>query len=311
MTSGLASARLLADGARLLVRRERLRRMAGVILDPGDAVEAFRHGRAVGGVLGVRSGQAARGGRAPACRTPAPRSTRRSPPADRRRRSGSAPALQLGRGVGIRLGRQGQTQLQPALERRQRLGLRADLGRQLADVVIRLPEGRARAAVGLTLEQVFEPLIEVGRAAEQLGSQAVELLLLEQQVLADPAVERLDRLQRQIEASPLSCVGEQEVAVGVAGALIGLGQVEVGRLERCVGAGLDERARRRARRSKPARSRRSRPPSSAAAASTAAPAPGAARARPTPARRPASARRLRPGPGPMDIGPPDAGPSPS
>ena len=35
--------------------------------------------------------------------------------------------------------------------------------------------------VGLAREQVFEPAIEVGRAAEQLGPQPVELLLLEHQ----------------------------------------------------------------------------------------------------------------------------------
>ena len=147
---GVGVGQPLADGPRLLVRGERLGRVAGVVLDPGDPVQALRHGRAVAASSGSDRTRGSRSSRACSIRRqrPGELSGRLLQVADRDQ---ALARLQLRRGVGTRLGRQGQPQLEAALERRERLGLRADPGRQLADVVVRLPERRARTAIGLLL----------------------------------------------------------------------------------------------------------------------------------------------------------------
>ena len=81
--------------------------------------------------------------------------------------------------------------------------------------MVRLPERRARAAVSLSFQQVFQAVVEGRCAAEQLGSQTIEMLLLEQDILTDSAVKRLDGLERQVEPSALPLVGKLQVAVGV------------------------------------------------------------------------------------------------
>ena len=81
----------------------------------------------------------------------------------------------------------------------ERRGLVADLRRQLAELEVRIAHRHARGAVGLILEQAFELAVEVGRALQQLVAQRLELLGLEHQVVADLAVEQLDRLHRQVE----------------------------------------------------------------------------------------------------------------
>ena len=235
---GMGLGQVLEDGPRPLVRGERVRGATRVVLDPGDPVEAFRHRRAVRRLVGLRSGEGFQQLAGPLVggQRQAELAGRLFQVADGDQ---ALPRVPLGRGVRPQLGRQGHPQLQAPPQRRQRLGLRADLGRQLADVVVRLPQRRARVPVGLALEHVLQPLIEVARAAEQPGPQAVELLLLQQELLADPAVERLDGLERQVESGPLARVGEPEVVVGDAGIPVGQLQLEVGRDEGGIGAGLD------------------------------------------------------------------------
>ena len=104
-------------------------------------------------------------------------------------------------GLDVGVGHRGQlpTDRQPLLVSLQRRDLVADLRGQIAELEVGIPHRHARGPVGLILEQAFELAVEVGRALEQLVAQGLELVGLEHQVVADLAVEQLDRLHRQVE----------------------------------------------------------------------------------------------------------------
>ena len=177
------------------MRSERLGRVAGVVLYPPDAVQALRHRRPERASSGL-PGPGARAGLA-AYTTPVPRRFA-GRFLDVAHRDQARARLQLVVATGARLGGQRQAQLEPSPQGGQRLGLRADPGRQLANVVVCLPQCRAND--GRPLRKQVSRRGRSSSRPQQLGSQTVELLLLEQQILADPAVKCLDRLQRKIEA---------------------------------------------------------------------------------------------------------------
>ena len=87
------------------------------------------------------------------------------------------------------------------------------------------------------LQEFFEPSVEVGRPAEQLAPELAELLLLQQQIFADLAVEQLDRVHGQVEPLALADVGGLELGVGPGDVLVGLPQLGVGLDDPLVGGG--------------------------------------------------------------------------
>ena len=100
--------------------------------------------------------------------------------------------------AGPRLGRQRLARRQHRPVRRQGVLLAADLGRQVGQLEVGLRQGPPRSDVGLLAEQGPELAVEVGRRFQEPVAQVLELLLLEQEVLADSGVERLDRVDGQL-----------------------------------------------------------------------------------------------------------------
>ena len=103
-------------------------------------------------------------------------------------------------GVGPRLGRQRLPRRQHRPVRRQRVLLAADLAGQLGQLEVRLRQRPPRGEVGLLAEQGAELAVEVRGRFQEPVAQLLELVLLEQEVLADAGVERLDRLDGQVVA---------------------------------------------------------------------------------------------------------------
>ena len=142
-----------------------------------------------------------------------------------------------------RLRRQRQAQLQSAFEHRQRLGLRADLGCQLTDIVISLPERGPRFPVSLYFEQFLQPLIKGGRPVEQLGSQAVKLSSLSSKFSLTWPWKVLMASSASANRARSRSLAASEGPVGPLDLLNREGQVEVGRPELGVGIGLDDEHR--------------------------------------------------------------------
>ena len=69
-----------------------------------------------------------------------------------------------------------------------------------------------RARVG-PREQAFELAVEYNRVAQKAVTQLLELVLLEQKVLTDIAVEAPDRLGGEIKPLPLALVGCLQVSI--------------------------------------------------------------------------------------------------
>ena len=99
---------------------------------------------------------------------------------------------------GPRLGRQRLAGGQDLPVGRQGVLLAADLVRQVGQLEVGLRQRPPRRQVRLLAEQGTELAVEVGRRLQQPVAQVLELLLLEQEVLADAGVERLDRVRRQL-----------------------------------------------------------------------------------------------------------------
>ena len=78
--------------------------------------------------------------------------------------------------------------------------LRPTLRGQVGQLEVRLRQRPPRGDVGLLAEQGSELAVEVGRRLQQPVAQLLELVLLEQEVLADAGVEGLDRLDGQVVA---------------------------------------------------------------------------------------------------------------
>ena len=99
-------------------------------------------------------------------------------------------------GVCPGLGRQRLTRRQHRAVRRQGRLLVADLVRQLGQLEVGIRQRPPRGHVRPLVQQGRELAVEVGRRLQQPVAQVLELLLLEQEILADPGVERLDRVRR-------------------------------------------------------------------------------------------------------------------
>ena len=76
--------------------------------------------------------------------------------------------------------------------------LAADLVRQVGQLEVGLRQRPTRRQVRLLAQQGTELAVEVAGRIQQPVAQVLELLLLEQEILADPGVERLDRVRRQL-----------------------------------------------------------------------------------------------------------------
>ena len=223
---GVGVGQLLLDRPRRLVRRQRLGRLAGLAQQDADVVVATRQVALELGDGGVGAGQALQQRSSFLVRRP--RLVR--PPgllqeiaqvdqAARRRSAFASPS------ASARFG-------QPPAHRQRlpvagdRLLRRADLARQLGQLGVRLPQRPPRTPVGLARELALQPLVELGRVLQQPVAHRLEVVVLEQDVLADPGVERLDRLQRQVEPG---CTWRWPRQVGVGLRLRGrLGEQAVG-----------------------------------------------------------------------------------
>ena len=92
---------------------------------------------------------------------------------------------------------------------------------------MRLRQGPPRRKVGLPAEQRPELAVEVDGRLQQPVAQGLEPRLLEQEVLADAGVERLDRVHRQPVPLLHALVRGDEVGVGLRLAARRLGQLGV------------------------------------------------------------------------------------
>ena len=82
----------------------------------------------------------------------------------------------------------------------------------------------------MTLEQALERAIELGRTPEQPVAERLERVGLEHEVVADLAVEELDRLHRQVEPLPLPLAGRLQVGIGPGHPGVGQREIVVGPL---------------------------------------------------------------------------------
>ena len=157
----------------------------------------------------------------------------------------------------------------------------------------------APAATGVRLarQQALQLAVERRPHRAGAGPQLLELVLLQQEVLADAGVVPPDRLDRQIEPLALSLVGRLEVGVGPVTLALAMPRSTLACRQLGVGPRLDRQHRRR-------------PASATSTAAAAAVTPVRFRRQPTasarvqrlapgrrPARRPSTARCPRPGPG--------------
>jgi hypothetical protein len=145
--------------------------------------------------------------------------------------------------IGARKGSECPADLDGLLDHRQGLLIGADVLRERGQLIVGATQRRARIPVLAVPEEPFELAVEVGRSAEQPGAELLELLLLEQEVLADLAVEEPDRVHGQVESRALAKIGGPELLVGPAHVVVGLLQLDEGplhlgirRLERRIGA---------------------------------------------------------------------------
>ena len=152
-----------------------------------------------------------------------------------------------------------------------------------------------RGQVRLPAQQRPELAVELGGRLQQPVAQLLELVLLEQEVLADAGVEGLDGLDGQIVAGLHRGLERRQLGVGRGQAVVG--RRSAGQARRCRPWPAPAPPA-----PPPARPRRRPGPTAAAvtAAGCASPSAGrggrSARARPRPARRPSTARRPRPAP---------------
>ena len=119
---GMCVGQLLADGASLLMRGERLRGVAGMVLHPGDPVQALRHRRAAGSIIGLLTGKGLE--KAPGAFVRGERSrgiAGRLLHVAHRDQAGARLELRLV--AGARLAGQSQAQLEASPQGRERLGL--------------------------------------------------------------------------------------------------------------------------------------------------------------------------------------------
>jgi hypothetical protein len=84
--------------------------------------------------------------------------------------------------------------------------------------------------------------MEVGRPAQQLSAGFLDLLRFQLKVLADFAVEVLDRLHGEVEPLVFALAGVHQFGVRARYLGIGDGQIYTGGLRFAVGAGLDGQA---------------------------------------------------------------------
>ena len=94
--------------------------------------------------------------------------------------------------------------------RRQGVLVAADLARQVGQLEVGLRQGPPRGDVGLLAEQGAELAVEVRRRFQEPVAQVLEFLFLEQEVLTDAGVERLDGLDGQVVAGLDLGVGGRE-----------------------------------------------------------------------------------------------------
>ena len=125
----------------------------------------------------------------------------------------AAPDVGLDLQVGRRFGRQRLAGGEDLPVSRQRVLLLADLVRQVGQLEVRLPQRPPRGQVRLLAQQGTELAVEVAGRLQQPVAQVLELLLLEQEVLADAGVKRLDRVRRQL-VPPAARTRLGELAVG-------------------------------------------------------------------------------------------------
>ena len=117
--------------------------------------------------------------------------------------------------------------------------------RELAHLVVGASQRQPRVPVGLPPQQPLQLAVELLCPAQQLGAQRAELLLFEQQVLADAGVEHADRFLGQLEPCPLALVGGRQLVVGAGHLRVGDGQLGVGRVQVGIRPGLDRQHGRR------------------------------------------------------------------
>jgi hypothetical protein len=98
--------------------------------------------------------------------------------------------------------------------RRHPLLLPADLGREVRQLEVRSRQGATRGRVRLLAEQRGELAIELGGRPEEPIAQLLELVLLEQEVLAGARVKGLDRLDRQVLAGLHGGLGAAQFGIG-------------------------------------------------------------------------------------------------
>ena len=98
--------------------------------------------------------------------------------------------------------------------RRQRILLPADLLGQVGQLEAGLRQRPPRRQVGLPAEQGPELAVEVGGRLQEPVAQLLELVLLEQEVLADAGMERLDRVDGQVVPRLHGGLGAGHLVVG-------------------------------------------------------------------------------------------------
>ena len=193
-SSGRSAREPGADRLRLLERRQSLRRTAGRGEDVADppagggadpaGIETGPRFRPIGPLAGLLvEGQ---GSRVVAGFAQQPGDDQRSPK-----------LVEDGRGAGPRPRRQLDADGQRLAGDGQRLAPVTDVGGQPRQFLVRPCQRPPRLGVGPVGERRLELDVEVGRAPEELGAEAFELLLLQEQVLARLAVVEPDRVHRQ------------------------------------------------------------------------------------------------------------------
>ena len=133
----------------------------------------------------------------------------------------AAADLGLCRGLGPRLGGEFAAHRQDRAVRGQCVRVASHLRGEAGQLEVRRRQRPTRGQVGLLAEQGRELAVEVGGRLQEPVAQLLELLFLEQEVLADAGVERLDRLDGQL----VPCL---HGGLGAAQFVIGRGQRDVG-----------------------------------------------------------------------------------
>ena len=152
-------------------------------------------------------------------------------------RADGARQVQLDRVVGVRLLAEYAADVDRLPEHVQGSRGVADAEGEPPQFLVGAAERRPRFLVLPILEKSLELAVEIRRAAEQFGTQRLELLLFEQQVFADITMEQLDRLHGQVEPLMLPDVGGLQLVVGPGHVLVGLLELEVGLDDACIGRG--------------------------------------------------------------------------